>query len=410
MILKEKSSYLLNKIIPYLKTEKMIMSNNNKTAFNKVLLSLYSDIKKGDNYVKLNLILKPKIVKFNNNKLELYNHHFFPTNIKKYIQDNGKYVLMYECIILDRNINIYFTLFSESDIKHIQKYNKYVENMCTWLYICNLYSDRECNKCSLKIYVNLTPIDKMLPLNHTQTLNAENVNTALTYPCVNDGAIVIFRNEEWMKVFIHETFHSYGFDLSHTSNNLYDFMQNIFPINSEMKLCEAYSETWARIINANLCSYNSLKNKDDVETYLLYVNFSLVVERIWSTCQMNKVLHFMGLEYEDLHKQSEVSSILRKKMYKENSNVFSYYILTSIFLNNYIDFMQLCYDNNAYIYIQNKNLHIKLMELIKSNYNSETFNKLVNCSKNFYLNNKKTKENMNNYLKFTTRMSVIEIV
>ena len=34
----------------------------------------------------------------------------------------------------------------------------------------------------------------------------------------NISEIIIFRNEEWFKVFVHETFHLFGVDFSNMSN------------------------------------------------------------------------------------------------------------------------------------------------------------------------------------------------
>ena len=56
--------------------------------------------------------------------------------------------------------------------------------------------------------------------------------------------------------------------------------------------------------------------------------------------QVNKVLQFMGLNYKHLCMPS-LQHICRK-LYKENSNVFAYYVLTSILLNNLNDTFKWC--------------------------------------------------------------------
>ena len=62
--------------------------------------------------------------------------------------------------------------------------------------------------------------------------------------------------------------------------------------------------------------------------------------------QMIKILDFMGLSYNDLYKKTVVSENLRKTQYKENTNILSYYVLTTILLNNYQDFLSWCDTNN----------------------------------------------------------------
>ena len=65
----------------------------------------------------------------------------------------------------------------------------------------------------------LLHLSKSLPDTNTSTLGPDNVNTAFTLACSPNSEMVIFRREEWKKVFIHETFHTYGLDFSsHDSN------------------------------------------------------------------------------------------------------------------------------------------------------------------------------------------------
>ena len=40
------------------------------------------------------------------------------------------------------------------------------------------------------------------------------VNSGYTYTCKENNEIVIYREEEWLKVLIHESFHAYGLDFS----------------------------------------------------------------------------------------------------------------------------------------------------------------------------------------------------
>ena len=67
------------------------------------------------------------------------------------------------------------------------------------------------------------------------------------------------------------------------------------------------------------------------------VSFSLI--------QMNKILTHMGLEYKDLSSKTSSSSI-KRLLYKEESEVFSYYIIKTILLYHYNLFIKWCDENN----------------------------------------------------------------
>jgi hypothetical protein len=289
-----------------------------------------------------------------NNKVitrpKLLSEYFITKEIKSFIENGGKHQIKFTHTIMNREITIYFMLFSEDELAHLEKYQKYAEYMFMWLSICIKYSSKSCAQ-TLKIYVYHTPFEKTLPNKRTIIIGTENVNSAYSNVCSLNGEIVIFRKEEWFKVFIHETMHAYGFDFSsYPTEALNNIVQFAFPLDIEFKVSEAYAETWARIINCAFTSFMSLKSKENssMSDFLLYMDFSLQIEKYFSLQQSIKILDFMGLTYEDLYSGNEKSVILRSTMYRENSNIFSYYILTSLFLNDFQGFMTWCKYNTVY--------------------------------------------------------------
>jgi len=52
----------------------------------------------------------------------------------------------------------------------------------------------------------------------------------------------------------------------------------------------------------------------------------------------------MGLDYETLINKRDMLD--RKKLYRENSNVLCYYIITAALLSQYPEFMEWCLDRN----------------------------------------------------------------
>ena len=236
-----------------------------------------------------------------------YDSRYFPTEIKKYIHENIKYQLTYQCDVDGRNVKLMFALFTEGELANITKYNHSARFIYSWLYICSKYSLRECSK-TMKIYIYFTPFLKLVPPSNTVFLGPDHVNTAYTYKCMPEGEIVLYREEEWKKVFIHETFHSFGLDFGdYEHNNVKKHLQRLFPINSEFHLTETYTEMWARVIHTAFVSYYSLKNKTDKEGFVLHMSMGLELERLFSLQQLIRVLQFMGLRYGDLYKRCGTS-------------------------------------------------------------------------------------------------------
>jgi len=62
------------------------------------------------------------------------------------------------------------------------------------------------------------------------------------------------------------------------------------------------------------------------------------------------------LSYSDLYSDTQYSAILRENLYKEKTNVLSYYILKTILINNYQDFLFWCEKNNYSVLQFNKTI------------------------------------------------------
>ena len=337
--------YIENNLIDYFDKCDFIKRDKYTTHMYK---SLFKDIQTAYiNVPSLNGILE-------NNKTitrpKLLSEHFISKEIKHFIEKDGKRQIKFTHTIMDREITIYFMLFSEDELADLEKYQKYAEYMFMWLTICITYSSKSCAN-TLKIYVYHTPFEKTFPNKKTTIIGTEQVNSAYTTSCSPNGEIVIFRKEEWFKIFIHETMHVYGFDFSsYPTEPLDSIVRFTFPLDITFNIAEAYCETWARIINSAFTSFMSLKSKESssMSDFLLYMDFSLQIEKYFSLQQCNAVLEFMGLSYEDLYSRDEKSVLLRSTMYRENTSVFSYYILTSIFLNDFQGFMTWCKYNTSY--------------------------------------------------------------
>jgi hypothetical protein len=402
-----KSGYLVKKVLPYIPKCGLEYSKRDVKNLQKLLESIYLDIDNGMKYVnnKINYnCFKSNITAYRDTqKPSIYNSNFFPKYIKKYIEENGKKEIKYSCKILERNINIKFVIFSDAELGNLDKYDNNVKLMYSWLYTCCSYSLKKCNK-SLDIYLYPTPYEKKIPKNNTDILDETHINTAMTVSCIENGEIVIWREEEWLKVFFHETFHSFGLDMILNNERLKNKIKNLFPLEINFNLEEAYTETWARIINCAYFSYNTLKDKNNKKDFILYMNMCLEIERLWAASQINKILSFMGLRYQHLYRKNSECTIIRKTMYREKTNVFCYYILSGIFLSNYNEFLTWCYNNNPTYYRLNNSdtTNNKFFALIENLYDKKNIINLLDCVNKLYYS-------QNEYLKYTSRMSIIEI-
>ena len=165
-------------------------------------------------------------------------------------------------------------------------------------------------------------------------------------------------------------------------------------------------------MNALFCSYINMKNKKDIDEFLANVKFFINFERMFAFFQMVKVLNFMDMTYKNLYEKSIQSENIRKTMYKEDTNVLSYYIITLILFNNYQDFLSWCNTNNTSL-LQFKKTNINLDNLcmfIKSKYKTKSMIDGIDCTEKLLSTvNKSSKKKSVSYLIKNLRMTICEL-
>ena len=330
---------------------------------------------------------------------------YFPRIIQEYIDEKTNYVVSYNLNIFDREIIIHFVLDSK---KYMKKLNKYVEIMVMWLYFVNMYSLKKCSKI-LNVYLYFTPFKKTLPEEPLDDIEPIHVNSAYTYCCRKDSALVIFRKEEWFKVFIHETMHNFGLDFCDIQNKkIKAIMKTIFPIKSKMLMYESYCEFWATIMNSLVISFlNNTKTgniEKDLTNFKENANHMINIERNFSLYQMSKILAQMGLSYDELYGTHEEDKLKRAYLYKESTNTFSYYVVKTIVLFYYNDFITWCQKNNigSFITFKRTEKNIELFcKFIKDKYNKKLLNDAIK-------NINYTSYGKDEFVIHTTRMSLFD--
>lgn len=223
--------------------------------------------------------------------------------------------------------SVSFSMFGSEILINISKYglresvSKYLIGMISWLHVLKNFLPAELN-----IYLYLLPHNKKLT--EINPYSPDNVNSGYSYYTRTEADIVIFRKEEWFKVFLHETFHSCHLDFAGLCACS---IKKLFKIKSEYRVYESYTECWARLINCIYHSYYQKKRLTEV----------IREEVVYSIQNAAKVLAYTGHSYREL---------FNSESYREDANVFCYYVLTAILLYRYDAFINWCQTNNEKLF------------------------------------------------------------
>lgn len=413
-------------------TKNKHINNKSQTKHTEgIITDLYNDIFNAYNYLNslkqkgtyFTVVTKKILTATQISKPKNFNSKNFPEIVRKHIDELTMSELTYSFSLHGRDIKVHFIVEDSNVELKLEAFNKHIDSIIMWLHILNQYASKQCAE-NLVIYFYFTSLEKNLPSSNIFILDETNVNTAFTTTCPKDSEIVVFRKEEWFKVFIHETFHNFALDFSDMNNtDAHGCILEIFKVNSSVNLYESYTEFWAELMNALFCSFFSLKDKSRVDEFLSnsvhFINFEIT----YSFFQMVKTLDFMGLSYNDLYSKTKSAAILRENLYKEKTNVLSYYVIKTILLNNYQGFLSWCKTNNFSLLQFKKTLsnQKEYCNFIRKNYKTTSFLTGVNdteeffenIQKNIQKNNKNTPNQISNknlkYILTNLRMSICEL-
>lgn len=213
----------------------------------------------------------------------------------------------------------------------------------TWFIFVNDFVDNGCSNF-VDIYLYLIPNKKNMP-EHSEIIDREHVNTAFTTTCALKTNVHIFREEEWFRALIHESFHNLGLDFITMGDTA--IIKEEERINAafhttipEIRLYETYCEMWAEVLN--LLFYVFINNSPDTNSPHWKVDFLrfLKYEQAFSLLQCVKIMNHNKMSYSTMDTQ-----------FKENSNCFSYYVLKCILSVHLDDFLHFCstqFDEGVY--------------------------------------------------------------
>ncbi len=202
-------------------------------------------------------------------------------------------------------------------------------------------------------------------------LSPREVNSGVTFiekaesHHTHNGKIVLFRKEEVYKVCIHELIHSFHMDyplILHSHNMKSELCSN-YPI----LLNEAYTESLATLLNLYFVYLQKERFMNAYGIYNIPQHYIFNVNKLRTMFKnelnyemglSKRVLEHNGLKYDELYKLVKSDVCLKK--FLQHTNVFSYYILKPLILNDidyYDDFMK-NYTNSGFV----KNEGINVLE------------------------------------------------
>ncbi len=278
----------------------------------------------------------------------LNNNKFVSTRIKTYIQNQCRNSFK----ITSNKINIFWAQEAEK-FRNYQLLNKILKT---------IYSIKELTKNDkpLNIYLYLTPFKKQFPNNGQKILGADEINSGSTivfYDKNRNGDISIWRKEEFHKVLVHELLHAFKYDFNFTSE-IDKLIGTHFNIKKEININESYTEMMALIF------YSMIKTVGEKKKFNNFINL-LDQELVYSLRQGERIMNYYNFDsYQQLRGG--------KKEFKQETGIFSYYILKTALLlnfNNFCNFMRESCINQ--LIFPEKN-HIKYCQLIFNSYDSMT--------------------------------------
>jgi len=318
--------------------------NNQTEKYRAITSGLYNDINNAMMRIK-KMFVSNKINIYtltNNFEVSSFSSQFMPIKIQENIKNDVISQTIYTGYIEKQKIIVKLgvikgTIFTEPELK------EFAYKIFSWLCVCNKYSKQICKGFNT-IEIYFTRYKKGFPNNSAKILDPENINSGYSYVCSPSNTLVVFRLEEWFKVFIHESLHSYGLQpMSHIETTLDTAVNKLLPIKSHIHVCEAYVETWARIINA---MYSAIYNSNNENDFQSIFEFTIRMESLFSLTQSYRVLAYMNLSYSQV---IDPSSEYASRTYREKTNTFSYYVLCGAYMFNPYMFMKWCKTYNENI-------------------------------------------------------------
>ena len=327
------------------------------TYFIKLLYSLFC--KAQETKVKTTVEHRSKVT------VRLKSGKFLPTEIKTHVH-SSRYEL-YTIHLYLRKACFEIKLYS-LEPENIQRFVYFVR------FILTLCSKDVVLLDHYSMTFVLTPYEKdKMPVHSLDPLH---INSGYTY----ENEIVIFRKEEFMRVFVHECFHLFCLDFNEVQVDFKQLFQPLFSVQSDYLLFESLCEFWSRTINCAIFAF-FIEVNTSYDEFERFFQLNLNVERVYALIQMKHFLSTFDLSYEDL-----IRGVI--KSYKETTNGICYYVITTLLFFHYQQTMNWFVENNeTMLQFRKTTTHVNLFyHYIKSIYKSDKFLNTLGQIKHYDLN------------------------
>lgn len=233
---------------------------------------------------------------------------FVPARVLNYINQKPTRSVKQSYTLMGIKTKIEITGFTPKNTKDDRLLGVVCYVLSAIIFILRHSADPNIDTLSVKIY--LTPFKKTGA--RGKQLGVTNINSGYCGKLNKKREIVIYREEEWFKVLLHEILHACTCGPSTDVEAAFaKYMHQQFNI-ADVSLEESYVEFWARIISKCYAE----QNISDVEE-------AIGGEVMYSEVMSQKVLSWYP-DYCD-----------KKDWIMLNANVFSYYVLASAFLRDW---------------------------------------------------------------------------
>jgi hypothetical protein len=213
----------VKKKIPFIETLIPILEKANKIS-NKVFLT----------------VKNPSITKFTSFPLiQPPITEVIPQMCINHIHSTLKYTIEYNIQLLDiQSFTIRFYVEAKPTKKELMEYSQRIYVLINTLSFFVLFlryknHNKKIEYPHQNIFFFMSSLKKVLPKNVLQ-LGQYHVNSGYTAPHKGHSDIVVYRKEEWYKVFIHEYAHNHHLDFSHLNSSFMKLSKKIYNIDNHI--------------------------------------------------------------------------------------------------------------------------------------------------------------------------------
>jgi hypothetical protein len=291
---------------------------------------------------------------------------YFPAEIQHHILNEQSVAVTYHFKAGERTMTLHFVLFNKHKSGlNMSKLLEHAKRVCALMHLVSLHANRATCSATLNIFIYMTKFKKLLPDETGNAFDTEHVNTGMAYHCSRDNDIVVYRKEEWFKVLIHESFHAFG--LSFIESDMKDgvdaamqaMLQRTYAISHQVRVYETYCEIWARILNVVFACFSPTsggirsRTRDPIPTIKFAAFAECVMEGLQRDAQhalqqCAKIMHHMSIPYAVMMNPTNENRAIVAEKYRENTNVFAYYVMTCALQHSPDVFLVWCYKNNPF--------------------------------------------------------------